>query len=231
MPNAFIAAVIGSENRVGQILDAIKEAGVDENTIMILSSDNGNGSSAVFSQCGGSSGPWRGDFFNPPFEGSYRTACIIRWPGKVPAGVVTQEMLCAVDWLPTLAGMVGASNLVPKDRPIDGIDASAFMLGKSNTTGRDSYMFFGPDGELMSVKWKIYKVIFRYSEGIDKPIVKPQFPMFYDLSSDPHENWNLMNTKLDNVWMLAPVYRAITEYEMSVKKYPNITPGQDFKGY
>ena len=83
----------------------------------------------------------------------------------------------------------------------------------------------------MSVKWKIYKVIFRYSEGIDKPIVKPQFPMFYDLSSDPHENWNLMNTKLDNVWMLAPVYRAITEYEMSVKKYPNITPGQDFKGY
>jgi hypothetical protein len=82
-------------------------------------------------------------------------------------------MLGAVDWLPTLAGMVGASNLVPKDRPIDGVDASAFMLGKSNATGRDSYMFFGPDGELMSVKWEIYKVILRYSEGIDKPIVKP----------------------------------------------------------
>lgn len=60
--------------------------------------------------------------------------------------------------------MVGESHLVPKDRPIDGVDASAFMLGKSDTTGRDSYMFFGIDGELMSIKWKIYKTIFRYTE-------------------------------------------------------------------
>jgi hypothetical protein len=61
-------------------------------------------------------------------------------------------MLGAVDWLPTLAGMVGASKLVPKDRPIDGVDASAFIQGKSDTTGRDTYVFFGADGELMSTK-------------------------------------------------------------------------------
>jgi arylsulfatase A-like enzyme len=86
-----------------------------------------------------------------------RVPAIIRWPGKVPPVWSRNEMLAAVDWLPTLAGMAGASNLVPKDRPIDGVDASAFMLGKSNTTGRDSYMFFGADGELMSIKWKFYK--------------------------------------------------------------------------
>ena len=73
-----------------------------------------------------------------PLDFSMRVPAMIRWPGKVPAGVVTNEMLAAVDWLPTLAGMAGASNLVPKDRPIDGVDASAFMLGKSDTTGRDS---------------------------------------------------------------------------------------------
>jgi arylsulfatase len=56
---------------------------------------------------------------NTPFEGSMRVPAIIRCPAKVPAGVVTNEMLAAVDWLPTLAGMAGASNLVPKDRPID----------------------------------------------------------------------------------------------------------------
>jgi hypothetical protein len=50
---------------------------------------------------------------------------------------------------------VGASQLVPKGRPIDGIDVAAFMLDKSETTGRDSYMFFGADGELMSIMWKI----------------------------------------------------------------------------
>jgi len=216
--------------RVGQVLDAIKEAGIEENTIVVLTSDNATAPELVAAQ-GGSNGPWRGSFFIQPFEGGYRTAGMIRWPGKVPAGVVTDEMLAAVDWLPTLAGMVGASNLVPKDRPIDGIDASAFMLGKSQTTGRDTYMFFGNDGELMSVKWKIYKVIFRYAEGLDKPTVAPQFPMFYYLSSDPHEDWNFFNTSFTNSWMLFPVIRLIEGYEKSVKEYPNIKPGEDFKGY
>lgn len=217
---------------VGEILDAIKEAGIDDNTIVVLTSDNGNASSLPQGAlAGGSSGPWRGDFFNPPFEGSYRTGGMIRWSGKVPAGVVTEQMLAATDWLPTLAGMAGASALVPKDRPIDGIDTSAFMLGKSDTTGRDFFTFFGPDGELMSVKWKIYKLIFRYSDGVDKPIVKPQFPMVYDLSGDPHENWNTFATRLDCGWVLAPVFRAVGEYEASIRKYPNIKPGEDFTGY
>jgi arylsulfatase A-like enzyme len=110
------ADLIGEmDYRVGQVLDAVKEAGIDDNTIVILSSDNASG--GVTPQLGGSmNGPWRGDFMNTPFEGSMRAPALIRWPGKVPAGVVTNEMLAAVDWLPTLAGMVGASKLVPKDR-------------------------------------------------------------------------------------------------------------------
>ena len=147
-----------------------------------------------------------------------RVPAIIRWPGHVPAGVVTNEMLAAVDWLPTLAGMVGASKLVPKDRPIDGVDASAFMLGNSDTTGRDSYMFFGIDGELLSIKWKIYKTIFRYTEvpALEKPYIAPQFPMFYDLTSDPHEDNNLFNSDMTCGWILAPCFK-LDEYKRSVK--------------
>ena len=215
--------------RIGQILDAIKEAGVEGNTMVILSSDNGMG--RMVSVQGGSSGPWHGDFFTPPFEGSMRTLAMVRWPGKVPPGVVTQQILSAHDWLPTLAGVVERPDLVPKDRPIDGVDASAFLLGKSGTTGRDSYMFFGPDSKLMSVRWKIFKTVFRYSEGLDKPIVEPQFPMTYDLSSDPHEDWNLFDTKLTHGWEFVPVFRLIGAYQESLKKYPNIRPGEDFRGY
>jgi arylsulfatase A-like enzyme len=218
--------------RVGQILDAVKEAGIDDNTMVILSSDNASG--GAMPQLGACmNGPWRGDFLNTPFEGSMRVPGIIRWPGKVPAGVVTNEMLAAVDWLPTLAGMVGASELVPKGRPIDGIDASAFMLGKSNTTGRDSYMFFGIDGELLSIKWKIYKTIFRYTEApaLEKPYIAPQFPMFYDLTSDPHEDNNLFNSDMTCGWILAPNFKLIGEYQRSLKEYPNIKVGEDFKGY
>jgi arylsulfatase len=152
---------------------------------------------------------------------------MVRWPGKVPAGVVTEQMFAAVDWLPTVAGIVGASDRVPKDRPIDGVNASAFMLGKSDKTGRDSYAFFGNDGELMSIKWKIYKTIFRYTADASRPAmesgyIKPQLPMFYDLSSDPHEDQNLFYTNLTNGWMMAPDFRLIIEYERSIREYPNI---------
>jgi hypothetical protein len=83
----------------------------------------------------------------------------------------------------------------------------------------------------MSVKWKIYKAILRYATGLEEPIVTPQFPMMYDLTSDPGEKWNLFATKLDNSWLVYPIGREIAKYEMSVKKYPNIKPGEDFKGY
>ncbi len=223
------------DDRVGQVLDAVKEAGVEDNTIVILSSDNA-GAGCIPQLGGGTNGPWRGNFPNTPFEGSMRVPAIIRCPSKVLAGVVTNEMLAAVDWLPTLAGMAGASNLVPKDRPIDGVDASAFMLGKSATTGRDSYIFFGVDGGLMSIKWKMYKTIFRYTENttslaVESGFIKPQFPMFYDLSSDPHEDNNLLYTGLTCGWILAPNFKLIGKYEGSLKEYPNIKVGEDFKGY
>jgi arylsulfatase len=216
--------------RIGQVIDTIKEAGVEDSTMVIVSSDNGM-ARVIASLGGGSSGPWRGDFFSPPFEGSMRTLCLVRWPDKVPSGVVTQQILSAHDWLPTLAAIAGGSNLLPKDRPIDGVDTSAFLLGKSDTTGRDSYMLFGADGQMMSVRWKTYKGVFRYCEGADKPIVQPLFPMVYDLSSDPHEDWNMFETRMDNGWMAAPMFRIIGSYEASIKKYPNIRPGEDFRGY
>jgi len=231
----FADLVAEMDYRVGQIMDAIKAAGIDDNTIVILSSDNGSGGAIL--QLGGSEqGPWRGDFFNTPFEGSYRVPAMIRWPGHVPAGVVTQEMLADVDWMPTLAGMVGAPNLVPKDRPIDGIDASAFMLGKSPSTGRDSYMLFDTDAQLMSIKWKIYKTIFRYTDAqirpaMEQPYVTPELPMIYDLSSDPHEDNNLFYSDLTCGWILGPDFKIIGAYERSIKEFPNIKPGEDFKGY
>lgn len=229
----FADLIAEMDYRVGQVMDAVKEAGVEDNTIFIFSSDNAGGGASP--QIGGATnGPFRGDFFNTPFEGSMRVPAMIRWPGKVPSGVVTEEMFAAVDWMPTIAGMVGSSNLVPKDRPIDGVDASNFMLGKSKSTGREYYPFFGIDGELMSIKWKIYKTIYRYAQSpisIQQPFVSAQIPMIYDLSSDPHEDNNLMYTDLTLGWVYAQNFKWIDSYERSVKEYPNIKVGEDFKGY
>ena len=160
-----------------------------------------------------------------------RVPAMVRWPGKVPAGVVTEEMLSAHDWYTTFAAMAGASDKVPTDRPIDGIDASKFLLGESPTSGRESYLFFGPDGGLMSVKWHNIKMVLRYSEGMEQPIVTPQWPMLFDLASDPNELYNLMATKMDMGWMLGVALKFVADYHQSVAEYPNIKTGEEFEGY
>lgn len=116
--------------RSGQVLDAIDQAGIAENTIVVWNSYNPAGRAPYM---GGSNGPWRGHFASG-FEGGMRAPAIVRRPGKVQAGAVTDEIVSAVERLPTLANLVGESQRVPNDRPIDGVDASAFLLGESPTT-------------------------------------------------------------------------------------------------
>jgi arylsulfatase A-like enzyme len=218
------------DHRVGQIVDCVDQAGIADNTLIVFSSDNGAGMIGI-EPGEGSSGPYRGGFFTPPWEGSMRTAAMVRWPGKVPAGVVTEQMLSCHDWYRTFATLAGASDKVPTDRPMDSVDASQFLLGASETTGRETVLFFGPDGSLMSSKWRNMKAVLRYCNGIDQPIVQPEFPMFFDLGSDPGERYNLFETKLDMGWMFGVALRSVVEYEKSIAEYPNIQPGQEFDGY
>jgi arylsulfatase A-like enzyme len=215
------------DHRTGQVLDALHQAGVSDDTIVVWSSDNPAGRSISM---GGSNGPWRGHF-GSGFEGGMRAPAMVRWPGKVQAGAVTDEILTAVDWLPTLASMIGESGRVPEDRPIDGVDASAFLLGQSPTTGRDHVIYYGSDGALMSVKWRTMKVVFRYSESTSGPILKPQWPLVFDLIDDPNEEWDLIEKRLDCAWVLRPVAERLGALQQSVARYPNIAPGEAFSGY
>ncbi len=218
------------DHRVGQIVDCVEQAGIANNTLIVFSSDNATCYVPAFG-FGGSNGPWRGDFSTPPSEGSMRVPAMVRWPGRVPAGVITEEMLSSHDWYKTLAALAGASDKVPTDRPMDGVDASKFLLGESEHTGRESLVFFGPDASMMSVKAHNIKVWLRYCEGFDKPILKPQLPIVFDLGSDPAERNNLFNDKMDIGWEMAVVLPAVFEYMKSFAQYPNIKPGEEFTGY
>jgi arylsulfatase len=226
----YADVVAEMDYRVGQIVDAIDAAGIANDTIIVFSSDNGAGEVPAFG-VGGSNGPFRGDFFTPPTEGCMRVPAMVRWPGKVPAGVVSEQPLTVHDWYTTFAALAGASDKVPTDRPIDGVDASAFLLGQSKTSGRKAVLFFGGNGELLSVKWNNVKLWLGYSEGTDAPYVKPQWPMVFDLGSDPGERYNLFNRKMDMGWMGGICFRFVAEWEASVAKYPNIPVGSEFDGY
>ena len=209
------------------MLDAIDQAGIADNTIVVWTSDNPAGRAQSM---GGSNGPWRGHF-GSGFEGGMRAPGMVRWPGHVPAGAVTDEIVTAVDWLPTLASLVGESERVPDDRPIDGVDASSLLLGQSPTSGRDHVIYFGSDGAPMSVKWRTMKVVFRYSESTSGPIIKPQWPFVFDLIDDPNEEWDLIEKRLDSAWVVGPVAQRLGALQQSMTRYPNITPGEEFTGY
>jgi len=219
-------AITELDFRTGQILAALDKAGATDNTIVVWSSDN----AAIDAESmGGSNGPWRGSF-SCGFEGGMRVPAIVRWPNRTPVGV-TDEIVAAIDWLPTLASLVGESKRVPTDRPIDGVDSSDLLLGRSQKSNRDYFIFYGSDGELMSVKWKNIKVVFRYAEKWDGPFIKRQLPMTFDLINDPHEDRNISDAKMDNGWMMKPIMDRIIALHKSMAQYPNIKTGEDFKGY
>jgi arylsulfatase len=158
---------------------------------------------------------------------------MIRWPGKVPAGVVTDEIVATHDWYPTLAGLIGEADRVPTDRPIDGMDMSAFMLGQAETSGRDHYIYMGVDAQPISVKWKSFKVHFRYTEEYSwtAPYIKRQVPMVMNLINDPHEEIDLMDAELTYAWVIGIAAGLLGAVAQSAAEYPHISPGADFEGY
>jgi arylsulfatase len=205
------------DSHVGEILDAIDQLGIRDNTLFVFTSDNGPDPTWPYQ---GSSGPWRGYYFTH-MEGSLRTPFIIRWPGHVPAGRVSNEIVHEVDTFTTLVRIAGAK--VPQDRPIDGVDQTDFFLGKSEQSAREGFPVFVAD-RLEAVKWRNYKLAF-YDAQRDwwSAPTKLGVPKIFDLINDPTEEYPA--TLTPNGWVSVPMMKIVEEFEASLKKYPPIAPG------
>jgi len=202
--------------RTGQILDAIKEAGIEENTIVIFASDNGPEATHPWE---GESGPWRGTYFTA-MEASLRAPFIIRWPGKIPAGAVSNEIVHIVDLYPTLARVGGAE--VPGDRPIDGVDQLDFFLGKHEHSNREGFPAYVAD-RLSAVKWRNWKVHFIWQVNMYDPPLTLPLPKVINLLTDLKEERD--GVPWTNSWVVAPVTKIVDEFSESLKKYPPIQLG------
>ncbi|MCP4333227.1 MAG: arylsulfatase [Gammaproteobacteria bacterium] len=211
---------------IGRILDALSRAEVAENTIVILSGDNGAVTDGIG---GGSTGPWRGGFTG--YEGGLRTVGMIRWPEKIKAGRVSDEIFSTLDWMPTLASLIGEEKRIPADRPIDGIDQSAFIKGSQENSDREHILFYIGD-DLFAVKWRSFKIHLKTTETLWSPVQTYQFPPVYDVANDPGEDNNLMKLNLfAHSWVYVPMGQILQEKGESMTKFRNIKPGEDFNGY
>jgi len=211
---------------VGRILDALQDGGVSDDTIVILTGDNGAVTEGIG---GGSNGPYRGGFTG--YEAGLRTPGIIRWPEKIVAGRVSDEIVAVLDWFPTLATLIGEDDKVPTDRPLDGIDQSALILGNQEKSNREHILYY-IGNDLFAVKWRSFKIHLKTAENLWAPIQEYMFPPVYDISNDPGEQNNLMKFNLfSHSWVYGPMAKILGEKAASMKAHPNIQPGQEFEGY
>jgi arylsulfatase len=206
-------AMMALDFHVGRILDAIDAAGIADNTIVIFTSDDGP---EFVDPYRGTAGPWSGTY-NTALEGSLRVPFIVRWPGHIAAGRTSNGIVHVVDVYTTLASITGAK--VPGDRLIDGVDQSAFLTGKKETSSRDAfpvYLF----GDLAAVKYKDWKLHLFWKP---RPDVAPQIVRkLFNLRSDPKEEYDVF-------WQNDDVTRAIDAYMADFAKTmrtdPPVPPG------
>lgn len=204
---------------VGRLLDAVDRLGVRDNTIFIFTSDNGP---EMFQPYYGFSGPWRGTYFTG-LEGSLRAPFIVRWPGKVPAGAVSNEIVHEMDLFPTLARVVGGK--VPNDRIIDGVDQLDFLTGNAEPSKRDSVVIY-LGNELFGVKWRNWKMMSKeISTGSGEPTRQYALPLIYDLYVDPKEEHPVDPRLVQDLWVRFPLSQVLLDHAASLKKEPPIPPG------
>lgn len=179
---------------VGRILATLKELDIDGKTLVIFTSDNGADT--------GSSLPWRGKKAST-YEGGVREPCIMRWPGRIPAGKTCPHIAGNIDILPTFAALSGAE--LPKDRVIDGRDISSLMLEAGAPPVRDTQLHFPRDNnELAAIRqgnWKLHLQApqkTRPKQGVREE-AGAFVPVLYDLAKDPGETTDVAAANPDVV--------------------------------
>ena len=199
---------------VGRVLDAIDALGITRNTMVLWCTDNGPEQRRPWR---GSPGPWSG-YYNSVMEGGIRTPCIIRWPGRIPAGRVTNEIVHEIDIFPTIAAAAGA-DIVPRDRPIDGVNQLPLLEGRQSTSNRDHVLFF-TNTQLRAVKWRDWKLHYVYAPESGAPPVAPLMRLF-NLRSDPREDTDIKDS---NPWVVSAIDKLVADFTASAARTPHVPP-------
>ena len=209
---SFADVLAQTDVYVGELLDTIDKLGLREDTIFIFTSDNGReGVPRSF----GFTGPWRGSMFSP-YEGALRVPFLIRWPGKIPTKQVSNELFHQIDLFPTLASFIGAD--IPKDRIIDGVDQSDFLMGKSEKSARESLVIY-IGNELFGVKWHNWKLLIKEMDEDGYGVKDMAYPTVYNLLVDPKEEVPELNY-LNDTWVDFPLYQVLEDHELSIEEDP-----------
>ena len=197
---------------VGQIMDKLSSLGLAENTLIVVTSDNGPW--LTMAEHGGSAGALRSGK-QTTFEGGMRVPCVLQWPARVSGGRVVEGMYNMMDWFPTFADLTGAN--APTDRPIDGEDIATILLGDGQRQGQDlAYysVYTNEIGAFRSGDWKLKLPMERPYEGRYGYAGEPAHGLLlFNLKDDPGEKNNLAEQQPEKVQELQ---QKIADFEQAL---------------
>jgi arylsulfatase A-like enzyme len=231
--------MIDHDKNVGQLLDLLDELGLAENTLVKYSTDNGP---HMNSWPDGAMTPFRSEK-NTNWEGAFRIPLCVRWPGKIPAGAVSNEIVQHHDWLPTFLAAAGEPDIVEKCKKghqagaktfkvhIDGYNLLPFLTGETDKSPRKGFVYFDDDGNLVAVRAGNWKAVFmeqRCAGSLQvwaEPFTVLRIPKLYNLRTDPFERADTTSNTywdwyMDKGYMIMGAQAVVQPFLETFKAFP-----------
>jgi len=232
-------AMIDHDKNVGTVLDKIDELGLAENTIVFYSTDNGP---HMNTWPDGGMTPFRNEK-NSNWEGAYRVPAMVRWPGKIQPGSVSNELMSHMDWFPTLLAVAGEKNIKEEllqgkqageknfKVHLDGYNCLPYLTGKEEKSPRQEFFYWSDDGDLTGLRYGNWKVIFAEQRQRGtlaiwmEPFTMLRIPKLFNLVTDPYERADVTSNTywdwyLDHVFLLLPATDYVANFLGTFKEFP-----------
>ncbi|HBH48966.1 MAG TPA: arylsulfatase [Bacteroidales bacterium] len=228
--------MVEHDKTVGRVLAKLEELGIVDNTIVMYSTDNG---AEKFTWPDGGTTPFAGEK-GTTWEGGFRVPCVIRWPGVIEPGTISNDIHSHEDMMPTLLAAAGVPDVKEKlltgyqagDKNfkvhLDGYNLMPLWKGEVDENPRNEIFYFDQGGHLNAVRYRNWKLHFTILEGpISEAYRKtPAWPIVINLRADPYEvSWNsamYMRWMADNMWLFVPAQTYVGEFLQTFKEFPPV---------
>jgi arylsulfatase A-like enzyme len=211
----YADGMIEHDATIGTILKTLDDLGITNDTILIYTTDNGPHQNS-WPDAGTT--PFRSEK-NTNWEGAFRVPCFIRWPGRIQAGSVSNELFSGLDWLPTLMAAAGEPDIKEKllkghqagtktfKVHLDGYNQLPYLTGQQPRSARKEFVYLNDDGDLVAMRYENWKIVFEEQRATGtmriwaEPFTKLRVPKLFDLRSDPYERADITSNTFYDFFM------------------------------